>query len=517
MTLRNISSIVILISCLSLSAPAQEELPNLLAVVHPFVAEHAYDFGKTVVPIAALKLSDVGIEGKFGTGFCLDPECRFIGTNYHVALAAHPHKIKGEKVNKQYLATGPGDADATPNDGPSVGPMRYTLSRDLAIFELRHPISRYHGVGFSLDDLALGQEVDIYAYPKESINPIRKLLSFHGAFRGQTTTGLLAFDYSLSGDKAICPGASGGLVVDAKSRQIVGILSATERSGEAIALAVPVQALADFVLKVRPQLAQEIFPPTDKISPLAADIYPKYAPPLVDTLQHRPPESSQVTLLRSRAQLLADSIRNFIAVQTFAWGSGAKPPVAAAAYEVRVLDGYQKFRKYPDGKREYSDVPLPPLNTVMATGGEWSELPEMVGTELKLKIHQAPDTVVNERRIRVFQYRADPEDGICKWNTILDFIVFAKSHVDTVGCYGEVWTDEETNILRMSEHLELTGRWKEFQSVVIYGWLRRTNEAPKLIPQTISSQAEYNKKIYWCRGRFMQYQVFSSRVKMAAE
>jgi hypothetical protein len=68
----------------------------------------------------------------------------------------------------------------------------------------------------------------------------------------------------------------------------------------------------------------------------------------------------------------------------------------------------------------------------------------------------------------------------------------------------------------MSEHFELRGKWKQYQAVVTYGWLQRTDETPRLIPLTISAQAEYNKKVYWCRGRFMDYQVFSSRVKIAA-
>jgi hypothetical protein len=420
MILRQVIAILIVCSCLSPSAPAQEVFPNPLPLALPSTVVHAQDFNKTVVPITELKLIGLGIAGKFGTGFCLDPECRFIGTNYHVAMMARPRKIKGEKVIQRYLATGPDDEGATVNDGPSVGPMKYTLSRDLAIFELRHSLPHHHGVAFSLDDLQVGQEIDIYAYPKESINPIRSLLQFHGTFKGQTTTGLLAFDYSLSADKAILPGASGGIVVDSKTQQIVGILNAIGRNGEAIALAVPVQSLADFVGKVQPCLAQSIFPSAKGISPVSADLYPKFMPPPpTDVLQHRPEEPAEVTVLRSKAQLLADSMRNFIAVQTFAWGSGDKSPAAVSAYEVRVLDGYQRFRKYPNGKKELQDVPLPPLNTVMASGGEWSELPQMVGTELRLKIHQAADVVVNERRMKVFQYRADPEDGLCRWKSIL--------------------------------------------------------------------------------------------------
>ncbi len=85
-----------------------------------------------------------------------------------------------------------------------------------------------------------------------------------------------------------------------------------------------------------------------------------------------------------------------------------------------------------------------------------------------------------------------------------------------VACYGEVWTDEGTNILRMSEHYELPGKWKHYQGVVTCGWLQRMDEPPRLIPLTISTQAKHNKKIYWCRGRFTDYQIFSSRVKIVA-
>jgi hypothetical protein len=516
MILRKVIPFLIVCSCLSPSAPAQEVFPNPLPLAFTSTVAHAQDFSKSVVPITELKLLGLGIEGKFGTGFCLDPECRFIGTNYHIAMMARPRKIKGEKVIQRYVATGPNDEGATVNDGPSVGPMKYTLSRDLAIFELRHSLAHHHGVAFSLDDLRVGQEIDIYSYPKESINPIRSLLQFHGTFKGQTTTGLLAFDYSLSADKAIRPGASGGIVVDSKTQQIVGILNGTASDGEPIALAVPVQSLADFVSKVQPCLAQSIFPSTKGISPVSADLYPKFMPSPADVLQHRSEEPAEVKALRSKAQLLADSIRNFIAVQTFAWGSGDKAPVAESAYEVRVLDGNQRFRKYPDGKKELKDLPLPPLNNAIGTGGEWSELPRMVGTELRLRIQQAPEVVVNRRRIKVFQYRADAEDGVCSFRSIFDFELFTIHKDVTVACYGEVWTDEEANILRMSEHLENSGWWKHYQAVVTYGWLQRREETPRLIPLTISVQAERGKRVYWCRGRFVDYQVFSSRVKMAA-
>lgn len=472
----------------------------------------------TVVPITELKFSGVGIETKFGTGFCLDPECRFIGTNYHVAMLARPRKIRGQKVVNLYLGTGPDDEGATVNDIFSVSPMRYSLSRDLAIFELRQSLTHHHGVAFNLDELQPGQEVDIYAYPKENIIPVRSLLRFDGAFKGQTSSGLLAFGYKLSVNKAIRSGSSGGIVVDRKSQQIVGILNAIAKDGELVAMAVPVQSLADFVSKVQPSLMQGLFPSAKYISPVSADLYPKFvAPPPAHVLEHRPEEPIEVRVLRSKAQLLADSMRNFIAVQTFAWGSGNKAPAASSAYEIQVLDGYQRFRKYPDGKTELQDVPFPSLNTAITPGGEWSELPEMVGTKLRLKIQQAADVFVNEQRIKVFQYRADPEDAVCTFRTVVDFVFFSFSKIAKVACYGEVWTDDDTNILRMSEHFETFDRWKDYQAVVIYGWLRRTDEAPRLIPLTISTQANLDKRVYWCRGQFTNYRTFSSQVRILAK
>jgi hypothetical protein len=401
------------------------------------------------------------------------------------------------------------------NDGESVGPLRFTLSRDLAVFELRHPLRKYHGIPFSTDELEIGQDVDIYSYPKEGISPFRNLLKFHAAFKGETTTGLLAFDYELSGDKAIRPGASGGIVVDSASQRIVGVLNGIGRNGETVALAVPVSSLADLVNKIEPVLAGILFPTTKtSISPTLVDLHPKLAPQ--PHSHFRPAEPEEVQALRAKAQLLADGMRNFVAVQTFEWGSKNNPPARMTAYEVQVIDGYQKFRDYPDGKKQYTNVPYPTLNTSLSPGGEWSELPEMVGNELRLRILQAEDATIDGKQIKVFQYQADVEDAVCTFLTDLDFGLFAIKKVATVSCYGEVWTDEDLNILRMSEHYEMAGKWKDYMSVMTYGWLRRDHETSRLIPLTISTQAKYGNTIHWCRGKFVNYRVFSSSVKITS-
>lgn len=171
----------------------------------------AQDLSGTVFPITQVKAIGPGVEVKFATGFCLSQDCRFVGTNYHVAMMAQLHKINGERILHRYLATGPEDDEATINDASSPDPLKYNLGWDIAIYELRYPLPHHHGIPFSLHDLQLGEEVDIYAYPKESINPIHSLLKFHGAFKGELTGGLLAFDYSPANGKTIHPGASGGL------------------------------------------------------------------------------------------------------------------------------------------------------------------------------------------------------------------------------------------------------------------------------------------------------------------
>ncbi len=544
MTLRKIIPILVVCSCLSPSAPAQEVSPSPSTIPSSSTVEHTQDFGEIVVRITSVRLTPsaklsikgklspkLGLDAAFGTGFCLDAKCRFIATNYHVAVTTRPDKIKREKIIQRYFATGPHDKGATANYVPNVGVLPFAMKRDLAIFELRRPLPHHHGLTFSLDELQVGQEVDVYGYPMGMINPIRKLARFPATFKGPTTSGLLAFDYQLSGGKPIRieGGASGGIVVDRKTEKIVGILSGTN---ETTALAVPVQTLADFVSKVQPFLAQRIFPTTKDVSPVSADLYPKFVPPpdhypkflprRADGLQHRSEEPYEVSVLRKKAQLLADSMRNFIAVQSFAWGSGNKEPAAQAEYEVRIIDGVQRFRRFPDGKKELEEVPYPRVNGWVNPADEWSKVPNMVGTEFRLKVHQAADVVVNERRMKVFQYYASAEDNLCPFAPIEDFGFFAINKTVAVACYGEVWTDEDANVIRMSEHLELSDKlkayrgWEDCQVVLTYGWLRRENEPLRLVPLTIFIQARYKKHVYWCRGQFRDYQIFSSSAKILA-
>jgi len=511
MTFRRFLSLPLFFFCASFVSPSQELLSDLL----PADAPLAHDFDNTVLKITELKFQGADFEVESGTGFCLDPRCQWVATNYHVARMTKPRKIAGEKIVWQRLATGLDDEGAAQVRVATASFMRFVYSRDLALYKLAHPLPHHHGAAYSLEELQVGQSVDVYTYPVEGLLAKRTLIRFLGRFAGRTTSDLLAFDYQLSDGHRIRPGSSGGIVVDHESQKIVGVLSAIADNHELTAFAVPVQSLVDFVTAVQPLLAKQVFPsPEAGISATSSDLYTKLEPARSPTLRHRPDESPAVKLLRQKAQLLADGMRNFIALQSVEWGSGNRPASASAVYEIRILDGDVKFREYPAGRKDLQNLPFPPLNTAIVAGGEWAELPRLVALEPHLEIEQMPDGSIDGRPIKVFRYRGDAEDNVCRWRSSVDLGFFSLNKDVTVSCYGEVWTDEDTNIRRMSEHYELPGKWKDYQAVMTYGWLRRPGEIPRLIPAAIASQAEWNRKTHWCRSQFLHYQVFSSQVRM---
>jgi len=502
-------------SAMLTSARAQVSPPNQLAAVSA-KEDGEGDMRQTVFPIVTSRInfSYLGLELDSGTGFCLDTSCRYIGTNYHVASLGHYRRIKNAEIVHSFLATGPSDKDAAPTSMMTGGSMNFALARDLAIFELRHPLKHHHGLAFSLNDMQIGQEVDIYTSPGRM--PFRSLIKLSGAFSGRTTSGLFAFDYKPSGGRTLSPGASGGIVVDRKTHQIVAILCGVEIENKLVALAVPASTLATFLEAEIPFLAAKLFPAGNGKLHILADLYPKFVPASRPGLQRRDPEPAEVVLLRQKAQSLADSMKNYIAVQNFQWGSGEEKLLAESALEVQVTEGTQTFRAYPDGKKLLSDIPFPNLADSMVPGGEWSELPAMVGQDRGLNIHQAPNTALNGRPIKVFQYWASIEDNVCSWRTVDDFIFFSRSKSKTVACYGEVWTDEDTNILRISENDELSGSWHDYRGAVNYGWLRNEGEPPRLIPVSFSTQVLHNKTVYWCRGLFTKYRRFDVRSRLIA-
>jgi Trypsin-like peptidase domain len=375
---RQLIRVVIVFAGLPVFGVAQEAPKNASD------SEQIEDLSDAVVSIATMKVYGPAVVSWMATGFCLDQGRQFVVTNYHVAEIAKPKGIVGEKVVEQHLGTSEKDDGATWNTRASLPvSLKFTPSRDLAIFKLRHALPHRHGLDFETKDLCVGDEVDIYAYPKESLSPIsrRRLLRFHGRFTGETDKGLLAFSYDLTDGKGIRPGASGGIVVLSSTRKIAGVLSAIATDTQRGALAVPVGSLIDLVNKDLP-LRQRLFPATGKICQNATDLYPKLVPPPhASGLERRSEEPAAIKVLRSKAQSTAEHMDDLIAVQTFTGGAGNRPLTEEKAYEVRFVDGEQRFCEYPNGTKEIAEVPYPaPLGDAVKTTNAWSARLLLIGT-----------------------------------------------------------------------------------------------------------------------------------------
>jgi len=59
----------------------------------------------------------------------------------------------------------------------------------------------------------------------------------------------------------------------------------------------------------------------------------------------------------------------------------------------------------------------------------------MVGADLKLKIHQAPDALVGGRTVRVFQYAANVEDRICSFESLRNWGFFQHGSTKFYNCH----------------------------------------------------------------------------------
>lgn len=490
---------ILFLFSLATMAPGQEFVPE--RSVFPIT-----DFKPEIRILAPLSI-------KFGTGFCLDPECRFVGTNYHVAkLMGKYVRIKGVFSAQRYLDSDSDDVGAEDVGISLVGGLKYAsikynVAHDLAIYEMRRPLKGFRGVAFDADDLENNPEVDIYAYPFNG-NPKRGLVCWHGKFLGKARHGLLAFSYEQG---RVRGGASGGIVVDSKTKKIVGILSATAEDKDRIAFAVPVKELSNFVARAQPYLQSVLFPKTVFVSPIATDFYPPYVWPRSEVLTQRDVEPPEVVELRRTAQTLAGSMRYFVATETLAWGRDNREAEAADSYETLIVDGSERWA-HASGKKFYDEVPFPPLANSVVPGAEWSELPRMVGTELNLKIHHAPDVIIRGRTIHVFQYAANVEDKICSFRSTTAYGLFERSSTKFYDCHGEVWIDESGNILRISEGLDLSGPWYRLWAVITYGWLEKDGRQYP-VPVTFATQAEHNST-YWCRGLFTDYEMFGVKARL---
>jgi len=191
-----------------------------------------------------------------GTAWCLNTQCDFMITNYHVAQAAGRHLlVKGTHVVNTWMATGPDDVGAQVFEGPK-NTFKGNIVRDLAILQLKEPLSGkgMHAVPFFSGALQHDEPVTIFSYPNG------KLTATTGRFKSQGQKGTLVFDL----DSSLAPGASGGLILNTQG-QAVGVLFALTERGET-AYAIPMWSVADFVKKTTPGLYANLFP-TDPYRP----------------------------------------------------------------------------------------------------------------------------------------------------------------------------------------------------------------------------------------------------------
>lgn len=467
---------------------------------------------QAVVPITKLRIYGLYGTIKFGSGFCLDPECRFIVTNYHVAKAMGKHfSIQHDQVVQWWLASGPND----------IGFNRegYNPLHDLAVVQLKRSLNTkgFHGLPYNMEDvqdLVFGQDADIYSFPLE-LDPKRKLQHFHAQYIGVNQDGLLAFSYEPN-PHHLREGASGGLILDSRGR-VMAVLARVAVNGDNVVLGVPVEVLSAFVSKIHPYLAARLFPKTAFIPPVEPDLYPEWVPDRPGgRLERRPVESPDVQLLRLKAQDVVNNMRGLISVESFEWGNGSatNDPQAIGYYEVRTFDGYEHFRKYPDGKKEMDQVPWPPLlSTVIRPADEWSRMPKLFAKEYDLRIRRASDIVWKGQTLRVFQYHGAKEDKVCMFDNETDLIFTIRHHKAAYDCSGEVWTDQDENIVRVSEDYYMADSETRVGLIVTFGWTDIVGKR-LLVPITLSLETKGAYGIHWCRGQFTDYHQYRSTARL---
>jgi hypothetical protein len=487
---------------------------------------------------------------RLGTAWCLTPDCDLMITNHHVLqFIGHKLAINGERVGASWSATGPNDQNArfVPSYTESY---KYTQVRDLAILRMKKPMSRrgMHGVRIYAGELRGGEPVTIMSYPAG------KLTVTTGHFDSMVEDGILKFDLA----SPLAAGCSGGLILNERD-EAVGVLFALQPSRMS-AYAVPIWSLADFIKKVQPQayadlFLGEVFRPNihgrlllraetantemnlDLGEEAASGLSPNFmaaaigglnpiavlpamflrsaitVPPLPEEhrsteLQSRPKESVEVQTLRQRAQAMVEQMANFLSLQTLTLADNT-----VWQHQVRVIDGQQVFTK-PDGTN-LMELPIPHLGVV--PGSEWRDLPQMVGSNLRLPLRYIGERTENKQKMKVFQFNATEEDGVCAIR--IKRGALSRTWKGSVPCRGEVWTDADFNILRITEEMTLPQKtgMERCTTVVLYGWLHGADASNHLVPSAIWLQAQgRNGRTVESTANFSSYHLFRAKARIMA-
>lgn len=486
-----------------------------------------------------------------GSGYCFGQgKCDLIITNYHVAeRIPSPLRVNGVKVLETYEATSSQDNGAIWERSSFGFYVKLVPVRDIAIFRMEHPLKGMHGILFSERELRYGETVRISGHPGGG-----RLITTEATFYGEAKDGLLFFKVKAGEEKVLVPGISGSLVVNEKN-EAVGLVQGFANGN--MAAAIPVWSLADFVKKVQPNRYPDLFSssggamykpntlgivPVDLISEseaLAKDIGPEagMSPPpelpqeylwfdldksiprltlrIVNSgsTPTRTMESQNVQALRINADSMVESINDLIAVGTQR-SFGGNAPEVTAQYQLRMVAGSQTFTM--DGK-EMQELPCPKGNAY-DIGSDWSEFPNMLGNNLKLRIQQVDDLYLEGwGKVKVFRYEASAEDKVEQINYCTNYgLGFHTEKIISVPLRGEVWTDVHMNILRVTQELLAPPSmgWVNLHDTVLYGWLESPNGDRRLVPTNIISRGELtdDHKEYSTLCRITDYHRFSVSV-----
>ena len=505
----------------------------------------------------SLKALGLAVVSNNGTGYCFGQrKCDFILTNYHVAeRVGSPLKINGVKVLQSYEATSPQDQGAVWEKSPLGFSVKLVPVRDIAILRLEHPLKGVHGIPFSRRELREGENVRIYGHPGGE-----KLTMAEATFYGEAEDGLLFFKVKPGEERVLVPGLSGSLVVDEKD-EAVGIVQGNANGN--LAAVVPVWSLANFVEKAQPNIYSQIFPvsggepvyrpdnsglvPVDLVAeseslgrdigselgvspaPAIPEEYLWYnldrpmSPPargiVAEAGSHvRKEEPHNIQMLRANAERMVERINDLIAVGTQR-SIGGKTPEVEVRYQLRMVAGSQTFTM--DGQ-EMQQLPCPKGNG-FGLSSSWADFPTMVGTNLKLSIQQVEDLALQGwGSVKVFRYEGTAEDKAATIDYCSNYgLGIHTEKIISVPVYGEVWTDEDLNILRITQELHAPPSmgWLNLRSSVLYGWLESPRGERELVPTNIISRAELSDdhQIYSTLCRITDYHRFTVGVVVGNE
>jgi hypothetical protein len=111
--------------------------------------------------------------------------------------------------------------------------------------------------------------------------------------------------------------------------------------------------------------------------------------------------------------------------------------------------------------------------------------------------------VVEGHGLRVFRYQAAAEDGVCFIRYRQRNVLSSHDYRFQVGCRGEVWTDLDLNIVRVTQELEIPrGKtaMRLLQLSVLYGWFDR-----KLVPVDLLVRATIAGQLCTAQAHFSNY------------